>query len=378
LAYGKSDDLRRYMFVRYSDITRLDMYGTDSIVGIKAPSGTKVEIPEPSTTSQHQIYLNSRSPSRRRGSPPDPIRVYLVRPEAFPTGSSMQGAFAAPEPSRQGSASPSNLAPKEHSNPIQIPEPPSHGSQSYAAPSWGPPGCAPPPMHHHEPLRVVGVTPGANEPSTSPIKSSRDRHRPHGTPQRATPPRASPPPTPFALADGRWEVPPTPAASGGAPGGFFSPPWSRSGSYFGPLWGEGSADTPMAIHRTGSFGRPHSPIPSQQDLFNMPLQSPAGLTSRGFTQSASILSPTVPPGFSPTPNIGLHQYRTTDAQFPLPTLHAEGRASGSRPQIAGEGRSPGSLRGRPRSQISELPDPAETTEPSPAGPASRVKPRRRR
>jgi E2F/DP family winged-helix DNA-binding domain/E2F transcription factor CC-MB domain len=377
---------RRFMFVRYTDITSLPMYGNDSIVGVKAPPGTKVEIPdvEPGTALQHRMYLNSSGTAKSR-KPKDPIRVYLIRPEALPSGGggteekpsaeSKESPLAASRSHAQGgtpsSAGQLNRRPNDMS---PKPAPPTVPATSYPTPSWGPPGHPPPPMHHHDPHRPVGVTPEDFRLGGTPKSSRSERYRRQhefvrSTPQRPTPPRTSPPSTPYALGDGRWDAPPTPVASG-APPGFFSPAWSRTGSYFGPPWEEGSIDTPNAFAPPGSYGnsRTHSPMTSQQELYNMPLQSPAGPNQRGYPQMGTFLSPTVPHGFSPTLP-GIH-YRTTDAQFPLPALHAEGRTGPPSRAFGPDDPT--------RSTISELPDPSETNEPPLPGPATRVKPRRRR
>jgi E2F/DP family winged-helix DNA-binding domain/E2F transcription factor CC-MB domain len=385
---------RKFMFVRYADITGLPMYGNDSIVGVKAPPGTKVEIPdfEPGATLQHRMYLNSSGTSKSRKAK-DPIRVYLIRPEALPgSGSgpaegaaaaaaaeSKESPIAAARSYAQGGSTPISAGQRKRraSEMSPMPVPPTAAATSYPTPSWGPPGHPPPPMHHHDPHRPVGVTPEEFRLGGTPKSARSDRFRRHeflrATPQRPTPPRTSPPSTPFALGEGRWDAPPTPVASGpAAAAAGFSPAWSRTGSYFGPPWEEGAMDTPNAAFAPpGSYGigRTHSPMSSQQELYNMPLQSPAGPSQRGgYPPTGSFLSPTVPHGFSPTLP-GIH-YRTTDAQFPFPTLHAEGRTAPSR-SLGPEEPS--------RSTISELPDPSsETNEPSLPGPATRVKPRRRR
>jgi E2F/DP family winged-helix DNA-binding domain/E2F transcription factor CC-MB domain len=381
---------RQFMFVRYADITGLPMYGNDSIVGVKAPPGTKVEIPdfEPGATLQHRMYLNSSGTSKSRKAK-DPIRVYLIRPEALPgsgSGPAEEAAAAATAEAKEspvaaarsyapGGSTPISTGQRKRRANEMSPMPPTAAATSYPTPSWGPPGHPPPPMHHHDPHRPVGVTPEEFKLGGTPKSARSDRFRRHeflrSTPQRPTPPRTSPPSTPFALGEGRWDAPPTPVASGpaAAAAGFFSPAWSRTGSYFGPPWEEGSMDTPNAFAPPGSYGigRTHSPMTSQQELYNMPLQSPHQRGGYPPTGS-SFLSPAVPHGFSPTLP-GIH-YRTTDAQFPLPTLHAEGRTAPSR-SLGPEDPS--------RSTISELPDPSsEANEPSLPGPATRVKPRRRR
>jgi E2F transcription factor CC-MB domain len=81
------ENAARYMYVIYQDITSLPMYRTDTIIGIKAPSGTSLEVPDPDQgmrpgMRRFQMYLSSRAvygPDSRGGGP---INVYLIRPKA--------------------------------------------------------------------------------------------------------------------------------------------------------------------------------------------------------------------------------------------------------------------------------------------------------
>ena len=84
------ENAARYMYVIYSDITSLPMYSTDTIIGIKAPSGTSLEVPDPDQgmragMRRFQMYLSSRGthgPDSRGG----PINVYLIRPKVSGQG----------------------------------------------------------------------------------------------------------------------------------------------------------------------------------------------------------------------------------------------------------------------------------------------------
>jgi hypothetical protein len=87
-------DALKHMYIRYSDVTGLErFYGSDAIIGIKAPVGTNLEVPDPDQGMQvgkrrYQMFLTSKLPEgsfapgsrNNRG----PIRVYLVRPEVKP------------------------------------------------------------------------------------------------------------------------------------------------------------------------------------------------------------------------------------------------------------------------------------------------------
>jgi len=80
------EDKGRYMFVRFSDITNLPIYSSDTVIGIRAPSGTSLEVPDPDQGMQpgmrrFEIYLNSKENPGKRGEEGHggPINVYLVR-----------------------------------------------------------------------------------------------------------------------------------------------------------------------------------------------------------------------------------------------------------------------------------------------------------
>ena len=81
----------RNMYIRYSDITGLEMYEDDTIIGIKAPFGTNMEISDPDEGNQpgvkrYQMYLNSSKVSAGSKADTDggPISVYLIRPLVLP------------------------------------------------------------------------------------------------------------------------------------------------------------------------------------------------------------------------------------------------------------------------------------------------------
>lgn len=81
-----SINLSRYMYVRFSDLTSLPAYNSDTIIAIRAPTGTSLEVPDPDQgmrpgSRRFEIYLSSKGgPGEANG--PDgagPINVYLVR-----------------------------------------------------------------------------------------------------------------------------------------------------------------------------------------------------------------------------------------------------------------------------------------------------------
>ena len=96
-----AENVSRYMYVSFSDITSLPMYSSDTVIAIRAPSGTTLEVPDPdqgmrSGTRRFEIYLSSKGNQQmgldvEQGSG-GPINVYLVRYEgAKQAGSASSG-----------------------------------------------------------------------------------------------------------------------------------------------------------------------------------------------------------------------------------------------------------------------------------------------
>ena len=74
------------MFVRFSDVTAMPSYSSDTVIGIRAPSGTSLEVPDPDQGMRHgerrfEMYLSSKDAEGDTGKG-EPINVYLVRPRA--------------------------------------------------------------------------------------------------------------------------------------------------------------------------------------------------------------------------------------------------------------------------------------------------------
>lgn len=85
------DDAKPHMFVRYSDLTGLPMFKDDTVIGVRAPIGTNLEVPDPEQgmnagDRRYQMFLSSSKP--RLGQPEaesgGPVDVYLVRPMVLP------------------------------------------------------------------------------------------------------------------------------------------------------------------------------------------------------------------------------------------------------------------------------------------------------
>lgn len=358
------DDAKPHMFVRYSDLAGLDMYKNDTVIGVRAPIGTSLEVPDPDQgmrpgARRYQMFLSSTKPQSERqvSASGGPIDVYLVRPLVLPGSSDdkdedskpaaksdgtdespalpTSGGFVA-DPSSEPSPSlipvdtnpaaahfaqppPYREHPRYSSDQQQArpywsaptygaPYPPGH--QYHAMSSWGPP----PPSYGHQPPQSYGAPPSHYSKSASKTETP-----PRDATSRKRPPRdtfmspvALKPRSTFERDrdDALFAVmPPTPTES-----------WDPSffHGYHDTPSGRGSLavppGTPMASG--GSFGasRPHSPNPMQTDLYNMPLHSP---NSRGFLPMHYLASPagTIPMGFSPSP-----AGRLPDAHFPLPSL----------------------------------------------------------
>jgi len=154
----------RHMHVRKSDITSLPIFTSDTVVAIRAPSGTSLEVPDPDEgmrpgMRRFQIFLSSKGPSVSRGGTSatvgggggagGPINVYLVRYEG--------GAPQETGPSTSAPAPPS-----------QIGGPPGNVSQLDIAQTSG----------HRD-----GPPPGSNDPSYD--------ESAHGTPMHSMQDRAS-------------------------------------------------------------------------------------------------------------------------------------------------------------------------------------------
>ena len=81
------------MYVKFEDITNMEGYKSETVIGIRAPTGTSLEVPDPDQgmkpgERRYEMYLNSKGTEHpsMRGSPEskggEPINVYLVQPRA--------------------------------------------------------------------------------------------------------------------------------------------------------------------------------------------------------------------------------------------------------------------------------------------------------
>ena len=342
------DVAKPYMYVRYSDLSELDIYKQDTVIGVRAPKGTNLEVPDPEQgmepgAKRYQMFLSSTKPqSGKTSGSGGPIDVYLVRPlvlsESTENVKSDTKASAKSEGSekeltnrgeqstkyvpvqRDQQASAPKKQPTSTREPSRYPDPhftypywqvPVYGQQF--PPSQYYPGWGPPPMEYNPPS--YGAATQSRRPKSAPPiihtgGSPRDeRSRKRSARENEMSPMGLMPRSGSERdrQDSLYAtMPPTPTES-----------WDRSfyHGYHETPSGRGTIPTQTGtpVVFGGSFGVSRPPSP-QSELYNMPLQSP---TSRGFMHSMYLPSPSagMTLGFSPTP-VG----RLPDAHFPLPSF----------------------------------------------------------
>jgi E2F transcription factor CC-MB domain/E2F/DP family winged-helix DNA-binding domain len=145
-------DPRQLMYLRYSDVTGLPMYNNDTIIGIKAPIGTNLEVPDPDQgmrpgMRRYQMYLNSAAPPSPTSNNGGPINVYLVRPQVMPGSPSRPGEPAVPSAPRHDiGGGQTRTGGYVEGTPLQRPAPDS-GPMPLGSDVPPPPGYDPRPPH---------------------------------------------------------------------------------------------------------------------------------------------------------------------------------------------------------------------------------------
>lgn len=321
----ESDSL---LYTRYSDIKSLESYQDDTLIAIRAPAGTHLAVPKPEQLvsspdkPQFRMKLDSSGVSEEGStSSGTPINVYVVRAQVPPGRAARHSGWSRGRQQQQFQPPPSRS--DRHGRPQYPYQYPHMHHQSM--PGWGPPPPYPSQQYSQS------SHPGADL-LRSPEKPRKKARSSLESPRKIM---MSPPKSSHAVGatpersdlDDAFEFPPTPSdpplvqSMSSWP---LSPPHSRSSHYsyhpadsFRPSF----SSPPAAFFRE----RPPSPPSTQQDLFNMPLQSP---NSRGYMGHSYLNSPTgnVPIGFSPMTSGNFH--------LPLPPL-PEGRR-GEIPQLDGE------------------------------------------
>jgi hypothetical protein len=242
-----------HMYVRFKDITAMPEYSSDTVIGIRAPSGTSLEVPDPDqgmTPGQRrfEMYLSSKGSEGAAGEPAtgkgDPINVYLVRPRA--EDQAKQG----PDGRQQGSFVQQTTPPAQR-GPPQVPqsepEPELKPSRDIKVeqsrqppPEFGPPQ---PSQRPGEPPYGYGMPPahrggewghGQSRPPYPPQDNRGPYRKEHGPPPQhgappgyagGPPPGYGPPPH-HQYQDPAWRSPP-PGYGGPPPRGAYLPPSSR-------------------------------------------------------------------------------------------------------------------------------------------------------
>ncbi len=361
-------DVSDNMYVRFKDITAMPEFQSETVIGIRAPTGTSLEVPDPDQgmkpgQRRFEMYLSSKGTEGTKDDGQEkgePINVYLVQPRADQqnkAGRGRQGGFVQDETPQQSQG--------------QSAPPPNHRKTGNASPpnesSGTPPlGFAPPPPRQGEP--GYGVPPphrggewGYGHGRSPYVTQERAYHKEGGGSVPGNPPPGHHHP------ESAWGPPP-PYGGYGPPPGYFPPnprpasalspdfrkapppkdrhdrddglyPPSRHPSH--PESGRSRSDrgnpfrprthhyeAPHELGRTASSGgdpphreshgafRPPSPPSQQHALLNMPLQSP--------NEGHYFPSPSGGPGFSP-PGGPRTDLRLGDVHFPMPPLPRDGR-----------------------------------------------------
>ena len=220
------------MYVRFKDITAMPSYRSDTVIGIRAPTGTSLEVPDPdqgmkSGQRRYEMYLSSKgangSGEQKGGEGSgDPINVYLVQPRAdHENRGGIQGRTGgfvqqeSPPPPQRGPPPPG-----EHGKPsLNVPHDPHR--QPYGGP---------PPRHGEPPYRYGGPPPpphkrggewgyGPSHRPPYPMQERGHRKGPHsGGPHPGGPHYPMPP-----YSDPTWGPPPHQGYSQPPPG-YYPPP----------------------------------------------------------------------------------------------------------------------------------------------------------
>jgi E2F/DP family winged-helix DNA-binding domain/E2F transcription factor CC-MB domain len=345
-------DAKPYMYVRYSDVTGLSMYHNDTIIGVRAPIGTNLEVPDPDQgmrpgVRRYQMFLSSTkvASEEKQPGPGGPIDVYLVRPLVLPEKQEESGSEKHEATSTHDTSAESDAERKkskkllEGNKPLYdyYEHPEGHPPASRHIPSWGPPPLSEfsvpawnqPPSITKSSLEDQSDQPNSqrytdrDEGRISPValqpRSSTDReHKGYPYSQDSARQSGDGPIQSTSIGHRHHRYPLPPPSYPGP----LSPGWNHS--YY-PGFGH-SMQGPATPVEASSFGvsRPPSPTSMPSELYSMPINSPI---SRGYLPTSYLPSPSaaIPLGFSPTP--GTSHVRHHDFQFPLPHLQGEGQTS---------------------------------------------------
>ena len=319
------------MYVKFEDITNMPAYKSETVIGIRAPSGTALDVPHPDQgmkpgERRYEMYLNSNPKGNEhrsiRGNKGEPINVYLVQPRADKQGGSQGGRNVPGFVPTQETPSP------QRSSKITVNE---DGAKSKTA-SNDPqqPGAYQPPPRGHPDPHMYDMPP----PHGHGGEYDRHQYPPHpGDPSWGPPPYghgSSPPPGYYPHPphrDQRYPGPEQPHVEReGDPGEgrSGSDRTSREAFRQHPPHHHGYHH-PHEMGRTASAGgdgqRPPSPSSQQNQLLTMPLQSPNEQLSYHYTSPSG-------PGFTPPRGNLSDRLRSGDPEeFPMLSLPSDSSSS---------------------------------------------------
>jgi hypothetical protein len=330
------------MYVQFEDITTMPEYKSETVIGIRAPTGTSLEVPDPDQgmkpgERRFEMYLSSKGTehegmggSETKG---EPINVYLVQPRADHqnrgnqehTGSFVEDSHQQPTPQRSSKVASQDKPPSEDPDG----RPPSRGrpDHGYNVPPPGRSGeygqgaspgrsrrkghghgTSPPRRQPYPPHDAAWGPPGPYDYSAYPPRESRDHHDPRPYSGHSYPPH------------GRMERGDRDESRHSVDRGrdFFSPESAPTRAPRGR--GDAFRTDPHHYHHPHEMGRTASsggeglpaPSPEQDHLLSMPLQSPSD------PYHYPLQSPSGP-GFTP-PGGPRESVRAGDVQFPMPSL----------------------------------------------------------
>jgi E2F/DP family winged-helix DNA-binding domain/E2F transcription factor CC-MB domain len=334
-------DAKPYMYVRYSDVSGLPMYNNDTVIGVRVPMRTNLEVPASDTDNRRfQLFLSS---TKGQDEPKDVtgehIDVHLVRPPlVLPVKGGTQQLLRETQPFFEASHEPPHSSPTtptrnkaphpdeqnaarregelEHDynyhaprreHPLQYPPDMQPFSPHHREASYGTQYNHPPPSEFQTPTRMS--LHDKESPYMQSKRSSAEQDRRHyaESQDRMYPAPNEPTPTPSSK---HWHH-----STGSTPRHTYaaSTPSSWSlGYHYGHetgRYGSSGPETPIA---SMSFGVSRPPSPSGE-LYSMQLNSPL---PRGYMSSNFFLSPSnpVPFGFSPANGPGPPR----QPNFPIP------------------------------------------------------------
>jgi hypothetical protein len=316
-----------HMYVRFKDITTMSQYSEDTVIGIRAPSGTSLEVPDPDQgmhpgARRYEMYLSSKGAESApgEGKRGDPINVYLVQPQADKPDKGGRAAGkersfvqhpSAPSAKRKevsrGDAHlemddrpslPDNRAPSHpyHQDHEWGPPDRRHGRPSYPPPSYRKDSYGPPPPGYYP--TSGGPPPPYSDATWGPPPPEYYHQGPSQPSARAS----RPPPT--TNQSSSKDV--TRRGPGGSALGRDPNPFRPRAHPYHPHESIGASSS-------GEQFRPPTPT-QQQNLMTLPLQSPNGGGSFGM-----------PSSFYPSPYDTPPGSREQRGQFPvMPPLGREG------------------------------------------------------